>query len=400
MPAGFAAFLAGIFLPHAIGSILLALFLVLVAGAANWKTDIKSFLKTRFFVIQACLWLLYLISILWSDDKMKGLEEAFSKIPFLLVPLILAGKEQIIAAKASAWTGILWLASILINLACLTNVFLHAENENLSSLLVYEGLAAFSGLQPIYLSLFCILGAIGWYNYAASKAFKPAVILLIPAFLYLMVMMLSSRMESIVFIGLILVVMWIRMPRHSIITQGIIPGLALLGISFLVVTVNPTNRTRFKESVDFNTHYSEKTYGGTQLRIEKWKNTIKAWKKEPLLGSGAGDYMRDLQESYRQNNFDIGIKESYNSHNQYLQILLTLGITGLLLWIGIFVEMFIEFRRSGHLPLLLCMLAVSLSVVTESMLERRVGLFLCLVLCNLFYLLSKAERTKIPVIEN
>ena len=399
IPVGFAAFLAGIFLPHGLGSFLLAFFLILVAGAANWKTDIKSFLKTRFFVFQAGLWLLYLISVLWSDDKMKGLEEAFSKIPFLLIPLILAGKEKIIAAKASAWTGILWLAAILMNLACLADVFIHAEQDNLPSLLVYERLAAFSGLQPIYLSFFCILGAIGWYHFAEYKSFKPTLTFLIPTFLYLMVMMLSSRTESMVFFGLILVVMWIRMPRQSMITQGLIPGLALFGISFLIVAGNPTNRTRFRESIDFQTHYSEKSYGGTQLRLEKWKNTLKAWKKEPLLGSGAGDYKRDLLDNYRQNHFYIGMKENYNSHNQYLQILLTLGLSGLLLWIGIFVEMFIEFRRSGHLPLLLCTLAVSLSVVTESMLERRVGLFLCLVLCNMFYLLSKAKRTTNPVME-
>ena len=78
-------------------------------------------------------------------------------------------------------------------------------------------------------------------------------------------------------------------------------------------------------------------YFGNELNISNdywersilWKSALKA-NPNPLLGVGTGDYKEVLNSYYQAHGMQEYAKDSYNSHNQFIQIYFSNGIIGLL----------------------------------------------------------------------
>lgn len=69
----------------------------------------------------------------------------------------------------------------------------------------------------------------------------------------------------------------------------------------------------------------------TVRRIVSWQNHWEIVKKHPLIGVGTGQYENELAKAYATDNYDLPV----NSHSQYLHLWVTLGLWGLLLFLGI-----------------------------------------------------------------
>lgn len=65
-------------------------------------------------------------------------------------------------------------------------------------------------------------------------------------------------------------------------------------------------------------------------RIISWKNLWELIEQYPLMGVGTGDYNAELDKIYAADSLHL----SRNSHSQYLQIWATVGIWGLLVFLG------------------------------------------------------------------
>jgi O-antigen ligase len=178
--------------------------------------------------------------------------------------------------------------------------------------------------------------------------------------------------------------------------KGLILGavLAVIVITLGTIFLSKTNQGRFLEMVDLNSTYAENKWGGRALRLEKWKFTLEAIIGNSIIGSGSGDYWFEMEKVYRKNNFELGLKEKFNSHNQYLQTALTLGFPGLVLLISILVFMLLQARKTNNFVLMLAVLSISLSMISESILERQTGIFLSVLFANLFYAISEFVNPK------
>ena len=376
-------FCTGIFLPNGIKTLSLILFLLyLLPGLKlkEWWTGIR---KDGFTLASCGFFLLTALSWFWSSNKTEYFSELQSKLPLLLVPLVITMPNQRLRTTEKPFLQALYFSGILISLACLLHATFFGKNLPLSERLVYEELACFSGIQPIYLSLYLILSSFAWYRLHFSTGFtKSGWHLLIPLFFYLMVVQLSSRTELMVYTGAVFFVAIKHFRAHLI---KVAAGFAVFTLlTALLISLDKTNLSRYSEMLDFKKDYRQNNWGGRSLRLEKWKNTLECYMQFPMLGTGAGDCSDELQKIYQKNGFDIAYTARYNPHNQFLQSLLTLGPAGLLFLISMFGIAFFRARRQGDFSLFLLAYVFAASMITESMLERQTGVFLFSVLMAFF----------------
>ncbi len=388
LPAAFLVFVAGLFLPHGISSACFVLFLGAVFITAK-QTPYWQELKQPFYLVQILLFTLTAVSMFWTTDQKSGWNEVISKLPFLLAPIAFSSYTSTRAFRRMM--DCIWAASLAVILICVTSVFYYWEMADPGIyydahwLFSYENLAKASGVQPIYLSLFIITGFLAWFiNYLYQQPIQWWK-LLVPFVFFVMIVMLSSRTGFIAF-SLVLIMMLFQIAKQSkkvLMVASVFTGIVVVAMA--LISMNRINNSRFSEMLEIQSDYKTNQWGSSALRIEKWKNSLDCFLKFPLTGTGAGDYKKELVAVYEANGFQSGVENRFNSHNQFLQTACTLGFGGILLLLGLFILLFRQSWNTRNLPLFLLTMVFFISMLTESLLERQFGIFLFIILINVFY---------------
>lgn len=155
------------------------------------------------------------------------------------------------------------------------------------------------------------------------------------------------------YIGLLAVqTLWLltRYPR----SQFAPAFLSCLGAALLLYLfyLHPTASARTADALQT---FSQFFSGGDQntsvgLRLQMWAAAYDMWTKNPVLGSGLGDYSHDLAEMIRLESSSIGAHFG-EAHSLYFEFLATTGVVGLVMMLAcmfIFPSMmFMGWRRPG-----------------------------------------------------
>jgi O-antigen ligase len=153
----------------------------------------------------------------------------------------------------------------------------------------------------------------------------------------------------------------------------------VLSVGFLAFTSNPI-QNRYSEVMRDNLN-------GVSLRLFIWRcageilNEQHAW----VFGVSAGDSRDLLNAKYMAAGMSHGYI-GYNCHNQYVEVLLRSGITGLCVFLAT-IGLMIGFAwRKATLEWWIAILSILLLSFTESMLEMQQPAFLCCFFPLLFWL--------------
>lgn len=378
---------------------------ILTAGwllSVNFKSKIETFKSRPLFWLSPILFLICLLGLLYSTNQAEAFKDLGVKLPLLLVPVVFGSSKAITRAQLGMIMKVFIGACLVACFYCLfmAGVYNVEEGYTLSHLFgrifgdtpqlgeyayfnyqhfTYHYFAAPLGFQPIYFSLFLTLAAyfsiwLAWDNKRAGRsAFKIRGISLF-AFFFLIVMLLSSRSQSMVFIltSVLWSVVWAIKNKKLIL--GLSVGLMVVLFGMMMIMVNPINKSRFTEMVDTKNTYEETEWMGRSLRIQKWQYALELIKENPIIGVGIGDAPDELMRVYAENDFQIGIKNKFNSHNEYLQFAIHSGILGLLfLLISLAYPAWVGLKSQKNLFLAFVIL-FSLSLITEAMFERTKGI--------------------------
>jgi O-antigen ligase len=143
----------------------------------------------------------------------------------------------------------------------------------------------------------------------------------------------------------------------------------------VMVLINPVSRYRvFQEPLltSFSAGPTVTQWNSVNLRMLEWKASVNGIGNAWLLGVGPGDAQGVLDKFYF--NFSESTANlTYNTHNQYLQTTLELGVAGLLaLSVCLFKPLFFSMNVS---PVFVAfILLFSIMCLTESMLARQKGI--------------------------
>src|SRR6185369_2443555 len=106
----------------------------------------------------------------------------------------------------------------------------------------------------------------------------------------------------------------------------------------------------------------------------KWKCAWEVIEKNPIIGIGPGDVHDALQSQYKKIDFSIAFEQKYNPHNQFLQTWVGLGVIGLVsLILCMLIPTIIAYKKGKYLYFSF-VIFFALCNITESALERQLGI--------------------------
>jgi O-antigen ligase len=155
--------------------------------------------------------------------------------------------------------------------------------------------------------------------------------------------------------------------------------------SSILLTNNPI-KSRFESMFDAVGNMQTKNNNSVEsntARIIMWNTSLDVWKENFLFGTGTGDYDDELTAKNLEYKNQGVAKERLNSHNQFLNSAVQLGLVGFFVLLMIFVSSY--FFSDKKLWQLLILIVFLINFLVESFLETQAGIILFVVLLTLFF---------------
>lgn len=393
--------LAGIvfFLPikAQVATLFIALSLMLAFFSADWKSFWNRLISNKFFVFSILYFVLHLIGLLYSDNMKYGFKDIESKLSFLIFPLLFTAftpdEKQIGFVKKSFIAGC--CVALLI---CITNAFIKYSVQHQTDVFFYStfSLMMHSTYFSFYLNVALIILLADLYN-RYDKSFKTFSLfgyLFVELLLISGILLLSARMSLIVTVitlGVLFLVNAIYY-KNKIRLSMIIAATFVASFFMEIGLSNIFNRftqieTTIQNEQQITTAISENKaakddYNSTTSRIALWKYATELITRSPetiLFGVGTGDIKEELRGVYVKNNFQKGIDENYNPHNQYLHTCVVIGFVGVIMLLLLILSPLKQTIKNNNLVFGLFLIVICLNALTESILEVQSGIiFFCM----------------------
>ncbi len=132
-------------------------------------------------------------------------------------------------------------------------------------------------------------------------------------------------------------------------------------------------------------HSSRKdiSWGSLTKRIDVWRASREAFKEHPVLGWGTGSILKAVDYGIEKNSSSLsGL--NMRPHNQFLYILLTLGLSGLLIIVALYVYFLVKTKAHESFMFILFLIVFMVNFTGNNSLESQPGQDL-FVFFSLFY---------------
>ncbi|MBJ6118429.1 O-antigen ligase family protein [Pontibacter sp. BT310] len=322
---------------------------------------------------------------------MKDIEH---KISLLLVPLVVFTSGEVTKAKLSQILSAFVCATILAaTIALGISTYKFVNGADLSTFF-YHQLANNIGMHAVYLSCylaFSFFVVLHFFTNQRHNKHTTLIFLLIEAYIIILLILLSSKTILATLIVSIVVYVFITLDSGKKLWYGSVASV-FIGIVLVVTLVNtPYTSTRFKQIVDtkFDVLNEEKfnydtEFNGLSLRLLLWKFAFLINERENahIFGVGTGDSKEKLNEIYREYNLYLGNTNNvgdtgyfnYNTHSQFVETYLKIGLAGLLFSIIYYVYL-LYFSIKNKSPLFTTWLIIFIAFsITETTLEVNKGI--------------------------
>ena len=247
----------------------------------------------------------------------------------------------------------------------------------------------FSGLHSTYYSVFALTAScfLLMASFSDKKTLRNTY-RIIAAILFLSVLYLAVRIAFFT-IGVFIIVWIIESKRTNkrkllLVLSTLI---LLLAVSFLV----PSLKNRMGEFISFKEGQTDNANTISQ-RSMIMSCAMKIFSENILTGTGSGHYQQNLNDCYISNNWKEGADLNFNPHNQYLSIGINYGVLMLIVFI---LCLYLIFRKVFKFPEGKYFgIAIILFFLTESMLERQMGVFFFGLIAVLLYNMKPDSEIK------
>lgn len=352
----------------------------------NKRVYLQNLLKQIPIISLIAIWVLYLCSITYSTDQVEAwnifpTKSALLVFPILFSPLI--AEQSKTFNKIKVWFICGCVVSVLLNtgMAAFNYIIeiirikqnLYVENYGVNYFLSSK-FSTFT--HPSYWAMYLIWGGV-LLLFDSSLTFRnlhKAVAL----FILLMGILLSaskSGMLCTILLAVLLIIRAIQKPKqYTPLLKYIV--ITLFSIPFVLFKIAPEYSKRFTNALNLFTVKSIKpnTNESNELRIISWKASIQLIAQNPIVGVGIGDAKHELQKIYKERNQFIAYEKALNSHNQFLQTGITIGLLGFILLFSVLVFSFQFFKQNDSLPGILFVVLIAINLLFESMLEAQAGI--------------------------
>ncbi|WP_114938444.1 O-antigen ligase family protein [Mucilaginibacter endophyticus] len=364
------------------------------------KTTIKPLLTSVNFAL-AAVFLVTLISTIYSTNKPQAFTEVGRQVTILLIPLIFCFNPLdikkyrnnlllIFSVGCTVTVAYLFLQALITvryyHLPLKALVSPAFTNHNFSEPLEIH--ATFFSMQ-IAIALVYLLYVFIKENSPKLKVFY----LLCSCLLAAGIIQLSSKS---IFAGIVIiltvVIPWfmlrgrIRLKYVTIVT------------SLLIVVIAGIFATRaFRERYVTELRKDLSKSAGAQLtdpRLARWSVAIVVGAQSPVIGHGAGTEIGLLKDPFFDHQFYRSYLAGLNSHNQFISFFIKSGITGLLVYLFVLVLGIRTAIAKRDLLLMAFMVIVGTVSLSENFLDVDKGIFFYSVFFSLLIFSASIQPTK------
>jgi O-antigen ligase len=350
---------------------------------------IKLLKQRKAVLLMLLFYALHLISAIFSVNKEEAITMLGIRIPLLMFPISIG----LIFITQQLKERILLLYSFTLTIAamlCFISAIIVATHHHETAFLYNDSLSEIIGKQSIYFALMVNL-AIFSYTYLLVKnskaiSFKASVYFAL-FFLLIINFLLASRIAiADLYISFLIFAIYFIIKKKKYL-EGITLIMGLLIGCFLLLKFFPKTINRFKElsytDYKFNGHGVESHYNmaitadqwnGANIRLAVWSCGWQLAKQYPIFGAQLGDKKGMMMNIYRAKQFDFALKTERNMHNNYLDVLCTFGIVGLILFLlAYFIMPVITCYNANDFLGISIIIAFAFSLFSETYIDRSIG---------------------------
>jgi O-antigen ligase len=410
--AGACSFSAALWMRQDVAHLLLILTLCVSLSRFQFPLFKKRWTEV---LVLSQIFLLALVSCLYSANK----EEAFfvleKQMTLLLLPVFFGASIEWSRPSIEKILSI-FSFSVTIAVSYLLFVFYQSyqtqrETGSLGEFLNSHLHHAFSEplhLHATYLSMYvCFAIAVCIYRLYKERGWLQwlSCLMLVPLFLSLI--LLSSRIVIVPFACILVLVLPFFLRRRALILHlGLLAVLLFIGLryvgNFSAIQDRFRNDTlrELNISSDAKIHYRFDTiHTNDATRAERWQCALELIGERPLLGYGTGMEKQMLNVKYEKYKLSNSILNGFDAHNQYLAYMIKSGILGLLSFLLLLSFCFYRAIRTKNFYFISFLLIVSITALTENVLESNKGIlffsfFSALFLCSAFPTSPQLARNK------
>ena len=347
-----------------------------------------------------------LTSVLLSSDLDKALNFLDPRLTLFYLPLTVGTLQLRKDFRDNVLLGFALLTTAMCAI-CLSYGLNRSQFFAQPEFLYNDALTEILGQQSIYISLLVNLSI---YIFAYFILFKPAkykgLLVLATLFLFGMSYLLASRIMMGTLYAICLGFCFYYILKRKKYLEGVTLLMGLLIGVFLIFKFFPQTLNRFKElthtqfnyqSMGKESHYNMEVtadqWNGANFRMAAWRCGWELFKQHPLFGVRIGDKKDRLFEVYEQKGFRFAIETNKNVHNNYLDILYSMGLTGLLVFLfgWIILPIAAAWKYSDGLAILI-IITFAAAWVTEIYFDRNLGGMLTGLLIPFVLTYTKKER--------
>jgi O-antigen ligase len=366
------------------------------------KTSTKSVIHQRVFISFSILFLLFLISIFFTDpdNRSYAVSQFELKILYLAIPFSFAA---IPAFEKKIYHHLFFFFFSLVIISSLPSTIFYFSNKE--EMLYQYGR---SGVLPTpvnhvrYSLMICYAIFLGAFLLVSKYSLKTnwKYLILITGTLYLIFFLhlLSVRSGLVSFYVLLLGTVIYLAYKKKYLATFVLSALIviLLSISFQLIE---TLKTKWYYTLyDLEQSSNKESSNNYSLQRRVLANEI-SWKifiQNPLLGVGEGNIKAVIHSTYKTDHPYIEENNIIMTHNQYLRILAATGIIGFIIFMICFYLPLFTNKNYKLLPLLWIYIIVSISFFVEDTLHTQLGLIFSLffISLSLHYLKTFADVNK------
>ncbi len=338
--------------------------------------------KRRLFLFSlSIVYLLYLIGLLYTKNFAYAGFDLQVKLSLFLFPLLFATadykyytNEKIGDYINLFGDGLLFASIICLGVAAYKYFFGDHDSSNF----LYAKLSGALNFHPSYMAMYLNFAIMTVLTMMFSEIYyvsKQVSIIKIVLF-SIVIIMLSSKagiLSMILTYMIFIVYLIIKLKKVKL---GLIMILTVIVSCVGVFTLVPSAYNRLKQGFDVASKNKKdlKDEGeSTSDRILIWNASSEIIKDNFWIGVGTGDVKDKLLEKYKEKNYMYAYERKLNSHNQFLQTFITLGVFGFVALLASLIIPLIFAIKRNNLVHVFFLIIFIVNILVESMLENQAG---------------------------
>ena len=368
--------------------LLIAVMLVRCIAEKGRGLALNRSTNKRLFLFFAATYIMYAISMLYTSNVSEGWQNMEKKLSFIIFPLFFfvsdlsyLSSKRIKALFYAFLSGLLFF--IVGNMLWAVYDFVIFDAP-IKRFLGWE-ITKINYIHHTYIAMYACFGIIYSFvelfdTHLKSKG-KIAFLLSTLVLSILFVILVESRAGILcMFLLFVCLFAWLFfVKKKRMITMCVGTAFAVLVVVLFLMFPSGLNRI-------IKTHHDlADTEQKEDIRITLLKAGLSVAKENCMFGVGVGDRCDVLIKYYEDNNLECG---ELNSHNQFIDTTISIGILGLLLLLGYFILPIILFVKGKRwdIVMLLFLFSIAFNAVFEAVFESQTGiLYFNFIFCLLFY---------------